>query len=99
MAEVLQIKPKLDDIKALPIIDKVIVLINYLNESQIANLQEAGKPAITKQQLLQQLHHKATARAYHNVTVILSSVFKDELKEKLQPIIDARENKETIGNG
>lgn len=97
MAEVLQVKPKLDDIKALPMIDKLIVLINYLNQSQIANLQESGRPALTKQQMIQQIHHKATAKAYHNITVILSSMFKDELKEKLQPIMEA--NKEIIGNG
>jgi hypothetical protein len=65
--------------------DKLAIFLTMLGDLKNRNHEKSTVQAITKTQILEQVHYKATAKAYHDAQLFFLKVFEPELKAILAP--------------
>ena len=72
-------------LQAIPVIDRIVVMLNMLDNLQKKNIQLSGRPPITKQIELESAAYRAKASAYRDTTIFITKFFEPELRDKLLP--------------
>lgn len=75
----------MDKLRALPVVDRIVMLLNMLNDLQRQNMELSGKVVLTKQVELDNAAYRAKAVAYRDTSVFVAQFFETELRERLLP--------------
>ena len=68
-----------------PIKDRLAIFLTMLGDLQKRNQEKSGVQPITKKQIMEQVHHLASAKAYHDTALFFLKIFEPELREMLAP--------------
>lgn len=75
-------------LQALPVVDRLIVMLNMLENLQRKNIQLSGRTPLTKQIEIECAEHRAKAQAYRDTTAFITKFFEPELRDKLLPVME-----------
>jgi hypothetical protein len=75
----------MEKLKQLPMIDRIIVMLDMLQGLQKTNMEKSGRPELTKQIEIDNAAYRAKSKAYIDTSMFLAKFFEVELSDKLLP--------------